>query len=331
MQNENTDMTLTGVVYKKLLGHYNVHHDHRVTTCILSAKLWKDFEYAHQDEKSGRVIGVSENHMDPVAVGDRVTFLPADDGSGMILEVLPRRNYLARGSAKPNPRAYSFEQVIASNLDQIMPVFAAAEPQPKWHMLDRILVAAEAHRIPSQILITKFDLVQEHPSEEDILRVVEMYRKIGYAVILTSAVNKIGLDDLKNALYDQTSLLVGKSGVGKSTLLNTLEPGLGLKVQSVNPSSGKGRHTTSHLEMFPLAMGGAIIDTPGTREFGLWGLDGIDLADCFPEMRPLLGQCKFGLSCQHDEEPGCAIRQAVMEGVISPYRYQSYLRMRADL
>ncbi|MFN2304414.1 MAG: ribosome small subunit-dependent GTPase A [Anaerolineales bacterium] len=331
MQNENTDIQINGVVYKKLLGHYEVHHDHTHTTCILSAKLWKDFEYAHQDEKSGRVTAVGENHMDPVAVGDRVAFKPTDDGSGMILEVHPRQNYLARGSAKPNPRAYSFEQVIAANLDQIMPVFAAANPQPKWHMLDRILVAAESHHIPSQIVITKFDLVKGDPKEEDILTVIDRYRKIGYPVIVTSAVVGRGLDSLKTALSQRTSLLVGKSGVGKSTLLNSLEPGLGIKVQSVNPSTGKGRHTTSHLEMFPLAMGGAIIDTPGTREFGLWGLDERDLADCFPEMRPLIGKCKFGLSCKHNEEPNCAIRHAVMDGIISPYRYRSYLQMRLDL
>ena len=331
MQNENTDMTITGVVYKKLLGHYDVHHDHSITTCVLSSKLWKDFEYAHQDEKSGRVTGVSENHMDPVTVGDRVAFLPTDDGTGMILDVLPRRNYLSRGSAKPNPRAHAFEQIIAANVDQIMPVFAVADPQPKWHMLDRILVAAEFHRIPATILITKLDLLHGQPSENDILRVVKMYRDIGYTVILTSAARELGLDELKNALCEQTSLLVGKSGVGKSSLLNMLEPGLGLKVQSVNPSSGKGRHTTSHFEMFSLAMGGEIIDTPGTREFGLWGLDEKNLADCFLEMQSLIGKCKFGLSCQHDEEPGCAIRQAVMEGKISPYRYKSYLQIKRDL
>jgi len=249
----------------------------------------------------------------------------------MILDVLPRQNYLARGSAKPNPRAHSFEQVIAANLDQIIPVFAAANPRPKWHMLDRILVAAEAHQIPSTILITKYDLVKGRKSEEELQLAINRYKKIGYPVIVTSAKDKLGLEVLGNTLDQKTSLLVGKSGVGKSSLMNMIEPGLDLKVQSVNSSTAKGRHTTSHLEMYPLAKGGNIIDTPGTREFGIWGLDPCCLSDCFPEMRPFIGQCKFGLSCQHDEEPGCAIRKAVVNGTISPFRYKSYLRMRMDL
>jgi ribosome biogenesis GTPase len=331
MQTQNTDMNNIGVVYKKLLGHYAVHHANMITTCVLSSKLWKKFEVTHTDGDSHRVIAVHEKHMDPVAVGDRVRFRPVKDGTGLILEILPRRNYLARGSAKPNPRAYSFEQVIAANLDQIIPVFAAANPRPKWHMLDRILVAAEAHQIASTILITKFDLVKGRKDEDELLSAINRYKEIGYPVIVTSAKAKMGLDALKNALGHRTSLLVGKSGVGKSTLMNILEPGLDLKIQSVNPSTGKGRHTTSHLEMFPLAMGGNIIDTPGTREFGIWGLAPENLADCFPEMRNFIGKCKFGLSCQHDEEPGCAIRKSVMNGTISPFRYKSYLRMRMDL
>ena len=331
MQTQNTNMNNIGVVTKKLLGHYDVHHANTITTCVLSAKLWKSFKVTNPNGDSHRVIAVHEKHMDPVAIGDRVTFRPVEDGTGMILDVLPRRNYLARGSAKPNPRAYSFEQVIAANLDQIIPVFAAANPRPKWHMLDRILVAAEAHQISSTILITKYDLVKESKGEDELLSDINRYKEIGYPVILTSAKAKMGLDDLRNALINRTSLLVGKSGVGKSSLLNILDPSLDLKVQSVNASTGKGRHTTSHLEMFPLAMGGNIIDTPGTREFGIWGLDPTNLADCLPEMRPFIGKCKFGLSCQHDEEPGCAVRKAVMNGTISPFRYKSYLRMRMDL
>lgn len=331
MQTQNTDMNNIGVVTKKLLGHYDVHHASAITTCVLSAKLWKNFEVTNSDGDSQRVTAVHEKHMDPIAVGDRVRFRPVEDGTGLILDVLPRRNYLARGSAKPNPRAYSFEQVIAANLDQIIPVFAAANPQPKWHMLDRILVAAEAHYIASIILITKYDLVKGRNSEDELLSNINRYKEIGYPVIVTSAKERIGIDALRNTLSQRTSLLVGKSGVGKSSLMNILEPGLDLKIQSVNPSTGKGRHTTSHLEMFPLVMGGNIIDTPGTREFGIWGLSPEDLTDCFPEMRPFIGECKFGLSCQHDEEPGCAVRTAVMDGMISPYRYKSYLRMRMDL
>jgi ribosome biogenesis GTPase len=125
-------------------------------------------------------------------------------------------------------------------------------------------------------------------------------------------------------------VLLGKSGVGKTSLLNALQPGLGLRVNAISQANGKGKHTTSHLEMFPLDWGGAIVDTPGMREFGLWDIQAEALADCFPEMRPFIGRCKYGASCSHDDEPGCAIRKGVMAGHIDPRRYQSYLRMQAD-
>jgi len=331
MQTQNTNTCLTGIVYKKNLGRYDVHHHGEVINCVLSANLWKSFETTEGSEsRQGRVVDVKKVHMDPVAVGDRVSFIPAEDGSGMILEVLSRRNYLARESAKPMPGAHAHEQVIAANLDQVIPVFAAANPEPKWHMLDRYLVTAESYDIPSLIVITKMDLVRSTRFETELLEVIERYRKIGYPVLLTSSVDNEGVDQLRQVLSGRISVLLGKSGVGKTSLLNCLEPGLGLKVKNVNQKTGKGRHTTTHLELFPFSFGGGIIDTPGVREFGLYGMDPEDLAYYFPEMRPMIGLCRFGISCRHEDEPGCAIRQGVLEGQISPYRYKSYLRLKAD-
>jgi ribosome biogenesis GTPase len=148
--------------------------------------------------------------------------------------------------------------------------------------------------------------------------------------VLTSSFTGEGIDELRGALAGRVSVLVGKSGVGKTALLNALQPGLGLRVKEVNQITGKGRHTTTNLEMFPLDGGGAIVDTPGTREFGLWQFED-DLALLFPEMRPLVGKCRFGVDCQHDEEPGCAIRKAVMDEQIHPRRYQSYLLLNKEL
>jgi ribosome biogenesis GTPase len=332
MQTQTSDSGLTGVVYKKTLGHYDVHHDGQVISCTLSSKLWKDFEMTRlPDGRGQRVRSVSKAHMDPIAIGDRVSYTPTPDGAGVIETVLPRKNYLARASAKPMPTAHTFEQVIAANVDRVVPVFAAANPEPKWHMLDRYLASAEAHCLPSHVIITKLDLVQGSRAENKLLEAVERYRQIGYPVLLTSVVDQQGIEEMRDVLAGQVSVMVGKSGVGKSSLLNAIEPGLGLRVHAVSEVTGKGRHTTTHYEMFPLATGGALVDTPGVREFGLWGQTPEEIADCFIEMRPLIGQCRFGLSCQHDEEPGCAIKQAVMDGLISPYRYKSYLRLKADL
>ena len=328
MQTQNTDENNIGVVINKSNGWYTVSYNDKSTLCKLSTKLWKHFEFK---DSHNPINATNSKSIDPVAIGDWVTFVPTNADEGTIVKVAARRNYLARRSARPMPSAHAFEQVIAANIDQVIPIFAAADPAPKWHMLDRYLVAAESHEIPSTIVITKVDLVKDSPDELALLEVVERYRKIGYPVILTSAVRHQGLDELHSIIADRTSVLVGKSGVGKTSLLNLLEPGLGLRVQAVNTVTGKGRHTTTHLEMFTLSIGGAIIDTPGVRELGVWGLEPEDIADFFPEMRPWIGLCRFGLSCQHDEEPGCAIREAVMQDQVSPYRYQSYLRMKADL
>lgn len=332
MQTKTTDNYNIGVVINKSIGTYTVCHDGKMTLCSLSTKLRNHFDFEGSPTANRR--HPSRNNTtpkEPLAIGDQVTYQPTAEGEGTIVKVSPRRNCLTRRSAKPMPSAHAFEQVIAANIDQVIPIFAAAEPGPKWHMLDRYLVAAESHGIASKIVITKIDLLKDQSREKQLQEVVDRYQRIGYPVIMTSAKEQRGLDHLRLIMADQTSVLVGKSGVGKTTLLNMLEPGLGLRVQSVNTSTGKGRHTTTHLEMYALTTGGAIIDTPGMREFGVWGVEPEDVADCFPEMHPLLGLCKFGLSCQHDQEPGCAIRQAVMNNEISPYRYKSYLRLKADL
>ncbi|MFZ2098341.1 MAG: ribosome small subunit-dependent GTPase A [Anaerolineales bacterium] len=325
--------TFTGVVFKKTIGNYTVHSDGRVVLCELSNRLRKQLIYPTADPASlpHRVQKVIElEQMDPLAVGDEVRFIQAEDGKGLIIELLPRHNKLTRRSAVAKPihhGAHPFEQIIVTNVDQVVPVMSAAQPELKWNLLDRYLASAEASGVRSLICITKMDLVKG--GEEELLESLKEYRQIGYRFVLTSIISGEGIEDLRESLTGRVSAMIGKSGVGKTAVLNTLQPGLGLRVREVSQVTGKGKHTTTNLEMFALDGGGAIIDTPGTREFGLWEY-GDDLALLFPEMKPLVGTCKFGVDCQHDEEPGCAIRKAVMAGNISPRRYQSYLQLTKE-
>ncbi|HSL28650.1 MAG TPA: ribosome small subunit-dependent GTPase A [Anaerolineales bacterium] len=330
-----------GVVFRKTRGHYTVHTQGREINCVLSSLIHKQLIFPTADPTSLRytVREVSEiEHVDPVAIGDRVRYREAGDGrgvtplasehskevSGVIVEVLPRDSKLSR----PAPGQRIFEQVIVSNVDLVIPVFSVASPSSKWGLLDRYLVSAEAAELPSLIVINKIDLAWKNPEFD---QEIEIYRRIGYPVMLVSAITGEGIEELKGQLQGKLSVLVGKSGVGKTSLLNAIQPGLGLRVKAVgNGELGKGRHTTTHHEMFALDFGGALVDTPGMREFGLWDIPTAELAYCFPEMADHVGRCKFGLSCRHDREPGCAVRKAVMAGEISPYRYQSYMRLREE-
>jgi ribosome biogenesis GTPase len=323
-----------GVVYKKNVGKYQVHSNGSVVDCSISSRLRKELIYPTADPNSlpHKVRQVKEiKHVDPVAIGDQVLYVEAPGSAGVIVRVLPRRNWLSRRTAVPMPGAHPFEQVIVANVDQAVIVFAAARPQPKWNMLDRYLVSSEAHLLPAIICITKLDLARDRDGslEFELEATLDEYRRIGYPVVLTCALTGEGLVELRQALQNRVSVLVGKSGVGKTSLLNLLQPELGLRVAEVGRKTGKGMHTTSHLEMFSLAFGGALVDTPGMREFGLWDLDATALISCFPEMRPLAGKCRFGMDCQHDDEPGCEVRKAVSSGRISVKRYQSYLRLKA--
>jgi ribosome biogenesis GTPase len=319
-----------GVVFRKTLGHYTVHTHGREIDCSLSSLIHKQLIYPTADPTSlrQRVQAVREiEHVDPVAIGDRVRYVHAGDGRGMIVEILPRDSKLSRPAPVPGQRV--FEQVIVANADLIVPVFAVANPAPKWGLLDRYLVSAEAAEIQALVVVNKLDLAWKNPSFDEE---IEIYRRIGYQVILVSAATGEGIEELKQALQGKQSVMVGKSGVGKTSLLNAIQPGLGLRVKAVSQGElGKGRHTTTHSEMFELEFGGALVDTPGIREFGLWDIPAEELAYLFPEMAEHVGRCKFGLSCRHDQEPGCAIRKAVMAEAISPYRYQSYMNLRREL
>jgi len=309
----------TGMVFAKSLGRYSVRSEGRTVVCTISSKLRKRLLYPTADPSSIRphVVRVEEiAQVDPIAVGDIVSFMDSGDGTGMITQARPRRTAISRAKK-------SGQQVVAANVDRVVGVLSAANPALKWGLLDRYLVSAESCGVPALICIAKMDLVDQALFGEEIA----VYREIGYPVVLTSAVTGLGLDALQEALTGRVSVLVGKSGVGKTTLLNAVQPGLGLRVQEVSASTGKGKHTTSDVRMFELDFGGSIIDTPGTREFGLWEVDGASIAGCFPEMRPFLGLCRFG-SCTHAHEPGCAVKEAVENGRVSERRYNSYLRLR---
>jgi ribosome biogenesis GTPase len=325
--------TFTGVVYKKTIGNYTVHSDGQVFVCELSNRIRKQLVYPTADPGNvhHRVQKVVElEHMDPIAVGDEVRYIQADEGKGLIVSLLPRRNKLTRRSAVPKPLhhgAHPFEQIIVANVDQVVCVMSASQPEPKWNLMDRYLASAKAAETRAVICITKLDLV--NGNEPELSGELDEYQRIGYPWVLTSSVTGMGIEAIRDLLTGRISAMIGKSGVGKTALLNALQPGLGLKVKEVNQVTGKGRHATTNLEMFPFAGGGAIVDTPGTREFGLWDFEDAT-AMLFREMRPLIGQCRFGLGCQHDEEPGCAIRKAVMDGQISLRRYQSYLQLNRE-
>jgi ribosome biogenesis GTPase len=193
-------------------------------------------------------------------------------------------------------------------------------------LLDRYLVAAEASSLPALVCITKADLINADELAEHIQR----YEEIGYRVLLTSSATGINIDQLKQALVGRVSVLAGKSGVGKTSLLNAVQPGLGLRVNQVSDKTNKGKHTTTHLEMFALNEGGSIVDTPGMREFGLWNIRGNDVAWLFPEMRQYLDECRFGSTCRHAQEPGCAIKEAVADGAIAAHRHASYLKLHSE-
>jgi len=262
-------------------------------------------------------------------VGDQVSFRPlAPDASGtpagVIEEVLPRRNKISRRAARRS--GGRVEQVLMANLDQVVVVQSLRQPDPQPGFIDRLLVAAERFEVAGVLCLNKCDLAPDLARDP----AWDYFRRLGYHVILTSAVTGRGLADLRTVLANRISILLGVSGVGKSSLLNLLQPGLQLRVAAVGEKTGHGRHTTSRTELFRLDCGGFIADSPGIRGFDPWDIAPADLGDYFPDLRSVRGDCRFR-SCLHREEPGCAVKSEVAAGEIPAGRYQAYLDLLRHL
>jgi ribosome biogenesis GTPase len=256
-----------------------------------------------------------------LAVGDEVLLEPSEAGGWTITAIQPRRSRLARRA----PGGGFGERIVAANIDQVLVVFAAANPEPHPRMLDRFLVIAEANALAARVVINKVELVGEGAARSRFAD----YERIGYPMHYTSVRERVGLDALHDALAGTVSALSGPSGVGKSSLMNALFPGLDLRVGEISASVNKGRHTTVGALLHPLPGGGGVVDTPGLREVGLWGIEPARLDSCFPEMRPLLPDCRFA-DCTHSVEPDCAVREAVERGDVPRERYESYLKLREE-
>lgn len=296
-------MQLSGLVLRSQSGFYAVETPQGEFVARLRGRL-----------KQGKASG------DIVAIGDRVEITVEDGAEPMIESVEPRRRALVRRDPRPQGE---YEQVLVANPDQALFIFACADPAPKMRMLDRFLVIAEAQGIPARIVASKIDLVGEGEAE----RLFGHYACIGYPLHYTSAEAGIGIQELHQALAGKLSVLAGPSGVGKSSLLNAVQPGLGIRVSEVQAHNRKGRHTTAERLMYKLDGGGYVADTPGLKALALWDIQPEELDAFFVEMAPLVAQCAFG-NCAHMEEPNCAVRAAVEAGQIHPARYESYRLLR---
>jgi len=299
-----TDGLLPGLIIRAQSGFFIVETGNGALTCRLRGRL-----------KQGPRLG------DIAAIGDRVQVARLADGSGMIESIASRTRALVR--LDPRPKGV-YQQVILANPDQALFVFACANPPPRPRMLDRFLVIAEKQGIPATVVANKLDLASRAEAEE----IFGYYPALGYPVLYVSAKTGEGIEPLRAQLAGKVSVFTGPSGVGKSSLLNAIQPGLGLAVREVGVVRDRGRHTTNVRQLFPIGNGGYMADTPGLRTLALWDTRLEELDGYFPEIAPLVARCAFS-DCSHSHEPGCAVRAAVDDGKIRPERYESYLRLRA--
>ncbi len=307
--------TFTGRVIKTQSGFYTVETEDGPVISQITGRL----KAARED---------AQLTQDLVALGDFVTVDRQIDGSGLITAITPRENALSRVAANPAAgTSAEMEQIIIANCSQAVFVLAAAQPKPQPRGLDRLLVVAEKADIDSIVIcVNKSDLAK--PGDIDAL--FADYRQIGYPVIPTSVKTGEGIDALREILHGQVSVFTGPSGVGKSSLLNAIQPGLTLQTADVSDANQKGRHTTRFSQLIPLAPGGYVADTPGIRSIAPWDVEPDELDHYFREISPHVADCRFA-DCTHIHEPGCAVRAALQRGEITAQRYDSYLRLRDEL
>ena len=307
--------TIQGRVIRARTSFYDVQEGDTVLRCQLRGRVKRA-----QRSAEGRQI-----YADPVAVGDEVIVTPLDNDEGVIEEILPRRTKFSR--RHPGKRD-AIEQIVVANADQVVTVLSTRLPDLNLRFLDRFLILAEVGEMGAVVCLNKIDLI-DSAEQRKLGLILSAYERLGYPVLFTSIHHSESIEVLRDALRDKFSVIVGASGVGKSSLLNAVQPGLGLRVGEVGLKTGKGRHTTTLVELFCLEFGGEVADTPGIREVGLWGVDTENLDLYFPEMESYLGKCKY-TDCVHLSEPGCAVTEAVNTGEISDVRYMSYVSLKND-
>ena len=332
--------TFTGVVLNGAHGIYDVHTDIGVLRCTLRGKLKKAFAQAQSTKSVSKVRPRYDKlltlpktqrieHRDattnslPVklSVGDYVKLRQLDENTGMIEEILPRQSALSRKDAGSTSKKV-IQQTMLANLDQVVLVFATAHPEPHFGMLDRYLAICESAEIRPIICLNKVDLQHDQGVDE----AASLYSRLGYTVIWTSTKTGEGIEALRSLLREHTTLFSGSSGVGKSSLVNAIEPGMAIKTGLISDATGKGKHTTTGSQLYQLSGGGWLADSAGIRALAAWNIALEDLAWCFVEFRPHLGECLYS-DCLHIDEEDCAIRQAVEDGVIDERRYQSFVRI----
>ncbi len=298
---------MTGIVIKSTGSWYVVmdEESQKLVNCRLRGKF--------------KIQGIKSTN--PIAVGDKVNFDVENDDTGIINFIHNRKNYIIRKATNLSKRSH----IIAANLDQAILIATLVQPRTTTGFIDRFLVTAEAYSIPACIVFNKSDIYGDSEIEK-YLELKSIYEPLNYKCLLISALDKTQIEEFKGLLTSRTTLLAGHSGVGKSTLINVIEPGLTLKTQNISKQHLKGKHTTTFAEMFKLSEGGYVVDTPGIKEFGLSDVEPWEISHYFPEMRNLFNKCRFD-NCTHNHEPGCKVIEELEKGNISISRYSSYISM----
>lgn len=306
---------MRGIVSRIESKDYYVLYEHREIRCVLRGKLKLEAEW-----KKEKLL-----YTDLIVVGDIVDFELNEDGTGVIEKIPSRRNYLSRKAPYikgVSEKGKRFEQIIAANVDFTFCVVSIDKPKFNNRVLDRMIVTAESCETTPIIVINKYDIVKKKKFDYWY----ELYSTLGYKVIRTSVINGMGIDEIKKLIQGKTSVFIGHSGVGKSSILNSLDPRINQKVGEISDVWNKGRHTTVTAQLFKLNENTFVIDTPGVREIEPYGLSREDITHYFRELSLLAKNCKFN-TCTHTHEPECAVKKGVEEEIIPPERYESYLRL----